>query len=56
VHTQVGEQNTAAVIIEPIQGEAGFIVPPAGGGRPLAEVTGRADVMDSVHGCGLGGT
>ncbi|MHB8275440.1 MAG: 4-aminobutyrate--2-oxoglutarate transaminase [Dermatophilaceae bacterium] len=30
VHTQVGEQNTAAVIIEPIQGEGGFIVPPAG--------------------------
>ncbi|SDJ52883.1 4-aminobutyrate aminotransferase / (S)-3-amino-2-methylpropionate transaminase [Frankineae bacterium MT45] len=30
VHAQVGEQNTAAVIIEPIQGEGGFIVPPAG--------------------------
>jgi len=30
VHTQVGEQNTAAVIIEPIQGEGGFIVPPTG--------------------------
>jgi 4-aminobutyrate aminotransferase/(S)-3-amino-2-methylpropionate transaminase len=107
VHTQVGEQNTAAVIIEPIQGEGGFIVPPAGylgriadwcaqngilfiadeiqtgfcrtgdwfasehegvvpdlvttakgiaGGLPLAAVTGRADVMDSVHGGGLGGT
>ncbi|MFC4944171.1 4-aminobutyrate--2-oxoglutarate transaminase [Pseudonocardia sp. GCM10023141] len=26
VHTQVGEQNTAAVILEPIQGEGGFIV------------------------------
>jgi len=107
VHTQVGEQNTAAVIIEPIQGEGGFIVPPAGylkrianwctqngilfiadeiqsgfcrtgdwfacdhegvvpdlittakgiaGGLPLAAVTGRAEVMDSVHGGGLGGT
>ena len=107
VHTQVGEQNAAAVIIEPIQGEGGFIVPPAGylrriadwctqngilfiadevqsgfcrtgnwfaceyegvvpdlittakgiaGGLPLAAVTGRADVMDSVHGGGLGGT
>ena len=107
VHTQVREQNTAAVIIEPIQGEGGFIVPPTGylrrvadwctqngirfiadeiqsgfcrtgnlfacehedvvpdlittakgiaGGRPLAAVTGRADVMDSVHGGGLGGT
>jgi 4-aminobutyrate aminotransferase/(S)-3-amino-2-methylpropionate transaminase len=107
VHTQVGEQNTAAVIIEPIQGEGGFIVPPPGylkrianwctangilfiadeiqsgfcrtgdwfacehegvvpdlittakgiaGGLPLAAVTGRADVMDSVHSGGLGGT
>jgi 4-aminobutyrate aminotransferase/(S)-3-amino-2-methylpropionate transaminase len=107
VHTQVGEENTAAVLIEPIQGEGGFIVPPAGylkriadwcaehgilfiadeiqsgfcrtgdwfacehegvvpdlittakgmaGGLPLAAVTGRADVMDSVHTGGLGGT
>ena len=30
VHTQVGEANTAAVIIEPIQGEGGFVVPPPG--------------------------
>ena len=30
VHTQVGEQNTAAVVIEPIQGEGGFIVPAPG--------------------------
>jgi 4-aminobutyrate aminotransferase / (S)-3-amino-2-methylpropionate transaminase / 5-aminovalerate transaminase len=30
IHTQVGEQNVAAVIIEPIQGEGGFIVPPDG--------------------------
>ncbi|MCW2497863.1 4-aminobutyrate--2-oxoglutarate transaminase [Jatrophihabitans sp.] len=107
VHAQVGEANTAAVLIEPIQGEGGFIVPPAGflkrvsdwcaehgivfiadeiqtgfcrtgdwfasdhegvvpdlittakgiaGGLPLAGVTGRADIMDSVHGGGLGGT
>ncbi len=107
VHAQVGEQNVAAVIIEPIQGEGGFIVPPAGylarvtqwctdhrilliadeiqtgfcrtgdwfacdhenvvpdlittakgiaGGLPLAAVTGRAEVMDSVHVGGLGGT
>jgi 4-aminobutyrate aminotransferase/(S)-3-amino-2-methylpropionate transaminase len=37
VHGEVGEQNTAAVIIEPIQGEAGFIVPPAGFLTRLAE-------------------
>ena len=37
VHAQVGEDNCAAVLIEPIQGEGGFIVPPPGwlraGGR-----------------------
>ncbi len=107
IHTQVGERNVAAVIIEPIQGEGGFIVPPDGflpglaefctahgilliadeiqtgfcrtgdwfacdregvvpdlvttakgiaGGLPLAAVTGRAEIMDSVHVGGLGGT
>jgi 4-aminobutyrate aminotransferase/(S)-3-amino-2-methylpropionate transaminase len=30
IHAQVGEENCAAVIIEPIQGEGGFIVPPDG--------------------------
>ncbi|MFV0462416.1 MAG: 4-aminobutyrate--2-oxoglutarate transaminase [Nostocoides sp.] len=30
VHAQVGEDNVAAVIIEPIQGEGGFIVPAPG--------------------------
>ena len=30
IHAQVGEENCAAVIIEPIQGEGGFIVPPEG--------------------------
>jgi 4-aminobutyrate aminotransferase / (S)-3-amino-2-methylpropionate transaminase / 5-aminovalerate transaminase len=30
IHTQVGEDNVAAVVLEPIQGEGGFIVPPDG--------------------------
>ncbi len=30
VHTQVGETDVAAVVVEPIQGEGGFVVPPAG--------------------------
>src|SRR5215207_4402477 len=37
VHTQVGEQHTAAVVIEPIQGEGGFIVPPAGYLRRISD-------------------
>ncbi|MDP1711363.1 MAG: 4-aminobutyrate--2-oxoglutarate transaminase [Candidatus Nanopelagicaceae bacterium] len=104
---ELGAKNIAAIVIEPIQGEGGFIVPPKGflpglskfatengivfiadevqtgfartgqmfasedenvipdliatakgiaGGLPLAGVTGRAEIMDSVHGSGLGGT
>src|SRR3954463_817289 len=107
VHAQGGENTLAAVILEPIQGEGGFIVPAPGfvkqvaewcrengivfiadevqsgfcrtgdwfasehedvvpdlittakgmaGGLPLAGVTGRAEMMDAVHGGGLGGT
>jgi 4-aminobutyrate aminotransferase/(S)-3-amino-2-methylpropionate transaminase len=37
IHSQVGEQNVAAVIIEPVQGEGGFIVPPDGFLTGLAE-------------------
>jgi 4-aminobutyrate aminotransferase/(S)-3-amino-2-methylpropionate transaminase len=37
IHAQVGEQNVAAVIIEPVQGEGGFIVPPDGFLTGLAE-------------------
>jgi 4-aminobutyrate aminotransferase/(S)-3-amino-2-methylpropionate transaminase len=107
IDKEIGAHNVAAILIEPIQGEGGFIVPPKGflpalakyskdngivfiadevqtgfartghmfaveeegvvpdmvvtakgiaGGLPLAAVTGRADVMDSVHVSGLGGT
>ena len=107
IEKQVGAANIAAVIIEPIQGEGGFIAPAEGflpalrawtrennvvfildevqtgfartgnmfaaqhegvepdlftlakgiaGGLPLAAVTGRADIMDSAHAGGLGGT
>ncbi|MEP6853455.1 MAG: 4-aminobutyrate--2-oxoglutarate transaminase [bacterium] len=37
VHTQIGEQAVAAVIIEPIQGEGGFVVPPPGWLARVAE-------------------
>ena len=37
IHTQVGEDNVAAVILEPIQGEGGFIVPPEGFIAALAQ-------------------
>jgi len=104
---QVGAENVACVVIEPIQGEGGFVVPGEGflpglaeycrskgivfvadevqtgfartgdmfacehegvvpdliclakgiaGGFPLSAVTGRAEIMDSPHAGGLGGT
>ena len=104
---QVGAGNLACLVIEPILGEGGFVVPAPGflpalaewctangivlvadeiqsgfcrtgdwfacddegvvpdlvttakgiaGGLPLAAVTGRAELMDSVHTGGLGGT
>jgi 4-aminobutyrate aminotransferase/(S)-3-amino-2-methylpropionate transaminase len=104
---QVGAGNLACLVIEPILGEGGFVVPAPGflpalaawardngivfvadevqsgfcrtgdwfacdhegvvpdlvttakgiaGGLPLAAVTGRAELMDSVHVGGLGGT
>ncbi len=107
IEKEIGAHNVAAILIEPIQGEGGFIVPPKGfmpalatyaaengivfiadevqtgfartgrmfavedenlvpdmmitakgiaGGLPLAGVTGRAEIMDSVHVSGLGGT
>ncbi|MDO7868229.1 4-aminobutyrate--2-oxoglutarate transaminase [Nocardioides jiangxiensis] len=107
IDKQVGAGNLAAIVIEPIQGEGGFIVPADGflrglaewcrannvvfvadevqtgfartgamfavehddvvpdlivtakgiaGGLPLSAVTGRAEIMDSAHVGGLGGT
>ena len=107
IEKEIGAKNVACIVIEPIQGEGGFIVPPKGflpglvkfskdngivfiadevqtgfartgdmfgcddegivpdlittakgiaGGLPLAGVTGRAEIMDSVHAGGLGGT
>ncbi|HUD36892.1 MAG TPA: 4-aminobutyrate--2-oxoglutarate transaminase [Streptosporangiaceae bacterium] len=37
IHAQVGEDRVAAVVIEPVQGEGGFIVPPDGFLPGLAE-------------------
>jgi 4-aminobutyrate aminotransferase / (S)-3-amino-2-methylpropionate transaminase / 5-aminovalerate transaminase len=45
VHTQVGEQNVAAVVIEPIQGEGGFVVPPAGWLKQVADWCAAHDVL-----------
>lgn len=107
IEKQIGSKNVAAVIIEPIQGEGGFIELAEGflpalqawatengvvfildevqtgfartgdlfaanhenvvpdlittakgiaGGLPLSAVTGRAEIMDSAHAGGLGGT
>ncbi|AXG80582.1 4-aminobutyrate--2-oxoglutarate transaminase [Streptomyces paludis] len=107
ISKQIGAGNVAAIIIEPVLGEGGFIEPAKGflpalakfakdngivfvadeiqsgfcrtgqwfacedegivpdlittakgiaGGLPLAAVTGRAEIMDSVHAGGLGGT
>ena len=105
---RVGGSNLAAIVIEPIQGEGGFIVPAPGflpalsawakangivmvadevqsgiartgrwfasnyeegfepdlftiakgiaGGMPISAVTGRAEIMDSSHPGGIGGT
>lgn len=45
VHTQVGEANTAAVLIEPIQGEGGFVVPPAGYLKRVADWCSDNDIL-----------
>jgi 4-aminobutyrate aminotransferase/(S)-3-amino-2-methylpropionate transaminase len=107
MHKHIGDENIAAILIEPIQGEGGFIVPAPGfigglaefaaangiafiadeiqsgmgragrwfaiedegivpdivtsakslgGGLPISAITGRAEIIDSVHVGGLGGT
>jgi 4-aminobutyrate aminotransferase/(S)-3-amino-2-methylpropionate transaminase len=45
VHAQVGESNVAAVIIEPIQGEGGFIVPPPGWLARVADWCAANDIV-----------
>jgi 4-aminobutyrate aminotransferase/(S)-3-amino-2-methylpropionate transaminase len=45
IEKQVGAENLAAVVIEPIQGEGGFIVPAAGFLPALAEWCRANDVM-----------
>jgi len=50
--------NVAAVLVEPIQGEAGIIIPPAGYLRGLREITSRHNallVLDEIQ-SGLGRT
>lgn len=49
---QVGAHNTAAIVIEPIQGEGGFIVPPAGylpRVQELANRNGIVFVVDEIQ-------
>jgi 4-aminobutyrate aminotransferase / (S)-3-amino-2-methylpropionate transaminase / 5-aminovalerate transaminase len=58
VTTQIGAENVAAIVAEPIQGEGGFIVPPAGYLKGVAEFArehGIVFVADEVQ-TGLGRT
>jgi 4-aminobutyrate aminotransferase/(S)-3-amino-2-methylpropionate transaminase len=52
VMTQVGAENVAAIIAEPIQGEGGFIVPPPGylrGVQDFAREHGIVFVVDEIQ-------
>ena len=58
VTTQIGAENVAAIVAEPIQGEGGFIVPPPGylrGVADLAREHGIVFVADEIQ-TGLGRT
>jgi len=45
VHTQVGESNCAAVLVEPIQGEGGFVVPAPGFLAKVADWCRENDIL-----------
>ncbi len=52
IRTSIGQENVAAIIAEPIQGEGGFIVPPAGylpGLSALAHEIGAVFIADEVQ-------
>jgi 4-aminobutyrate aminotransferase/(S)-3-amino-2-methylpropionate transaminase len=45
MHKHIGEENIAAVIVEPIQGEGGFVVPAPGFLRGLAEFCAKHGIV-----------
>jgi 4-aminobutyrate aminotransferase / (S)-3-amino-2-methylpropionate transaminase / 5-aminovalerate transaminase len=45
IHKHIGEENIAAVIMEPIQGEGGFIVPAPGFVRGIAELCAASGIV-----------
>jgi 4-aminobutyrate aminotransferase/(S)-3-amino-2-methylpropionate transaminase len=45
IHKHIGEQNVAAVIVEPIQGEGGFVVPAPGFLEGLARFCGEHGIV-----------
>jgi 4-aminobutyrate aminotransferase/(S)-3-amino-2-methylpropionate transaminase len=45
IHKHIGEENVAAVILEPIQGEGGFIVPAPGFVKGLAELCSEHGIL-----------
>ena len=58
VETQIGPHNVAAIVLEPIQGEGGFIVPPPGyvaAVREFATTHGIVLIADEIQ-SGLGRT